>query len=178
MTGPRFKPVPPPPEDLGTVAAARRAVPLVPGTEADCCARIQSRLELPARDDARAWLTFLRALGLVRETRAGFARVRDDGEPVAGDGPLEEDVLAAAFRERVFGAREVLAALDAADGPASSEAVFERVRGAVPEWERRRDPSGWEDRWRERVRRLLAWAALLGLAERVGSGYRVPEDDA
>ncbi len=169
MTTARFKPVPPAPDDLAAVAAAREAVPLVPGTEIDCCGRIQSALGLAARDDARTWLTFLRALGLVRETDAGFVRVREGD---AGDG----DALAAAFRERVFGAREVLAALDDADGPLSADGAFERVRGMVPEWERRRDPAGWEDRWRERVRRLLAWAALLGLAERIDGGYRASGD--
>lgn len=185
MTTARFKPVPPAPDDLAAVAAAREAVPLVPGTEADCCGRIQSALGLPARDDARTWLTFLRALGLVRETDAGFVRVRegDAGDGDAGpasDGDVgaasDGDALAAAFRERVFGAREVLAALDDADGPLSADEAFEHVRGMVPEWERRRDPAGWEDRWRERVRRLLAWAALLGLAERADGGYRASGD--
>lgn len=185
MTTARFKPVPPAPDDLAAVAAAREAVPLVPGTEADCCGRIQSALDLSARDDARTWLTFLRALGLVRETDAGFVRVRegDAGDGDAGpasDGDVgaasDGDALAAAFRERVFGAREVLAALDDADGPLSADEAFEHVRGMVPEWERRRDPAGWEDRWRERVRRLLAWAALLGLAERADGGYRASGD--
>lgn len=186
MTAARFKPVPPAPDDLGAVAAARDAVPLVPGSEADCCGRIRAALDLPARDEARTWLTFLRALGLVRETSRGFARTRasrdGNGEDGGSEGSavdrssdgadVDRATLAASFRERVFGAREVLAALDDADGPLSAGAVFERVDGMVPEWERRRDPAGWEDRWRERVARLLSWAALLGLAERTDGGYR------
>lgn len=207
MTTHRFKPVPPAPDDLAAVETARDAVPLVPGTETDCCARIQSALGLAARDDARAWLTFLRALGVVRETDAGFVRARDgaasggegsgggestvagedggaesdaagngdeataDGSDAADEHP-DREALAAAFRERVFGVREVLAALDAADGPLTVDETFEAVREMVPEWERRRDPAGWADRWRERVARLLDWAVLLGLAERGEGGYR------
>jgi len=63
----KFKFVPEAPADLGFVADAQRAVPLVPGREDDCCARLTRRLDLPSRDVARTWLTFLRALRLVEE---------------------------------------------------------------------------------------------------------------
>lgn len=158
----RFKPVPAAPESLDAVAAVQRAVPLVPGSEADCCARVMDRTHVGERDEARTWLTFLRALELVRETEAGFVRERRD---------LEREALATAFRERVFAAGDVLDALAAADEPLSADEVFERVEPRVPQWEREKDPGGWRETWRERVRRLLEWAVLLGLAERESGGY-------
>ncbi|WP_202614482.1 hypothetical protein [Halostella litorea] len=156
----RFKQVPAPPASLDALADYRRAVPLVPGSEDDCCARLQRRTDVATRPDARTWLTFLRALELVEETDDGYARTRRDADPTD---------LADAFRERVFGAREVLSALG--DGPVDAAEAFEAVRPAVPQWERHRNPGTWEADWRERVERLLAWGVLLGLAERTGEGY-------
>jgi hypothetical protein len=156
----RFKEVPAPPASLDALADYRRAVPLVPGSEDDCCARLQRRTDVATRAAARTWLTFLRALELVEETDDGYARTRGDADPEA---------LADAFRERVVGAREVLAALD--EGPVDAAAAFEAVRPAVPRWERHRNPETWEDEWRERAERLLSWAVLLGLAEPTADGY-------
>lgn len=156
----RLKPVPAPTDDLDDLERVRRAVPLVPETENDCCHRVMTRYGVPSRDEARTWLTFLRALGLVAEAKRGFHRTRDD--------PGREE-LAARFRERVYGAREVLDALG--DQPRSPEAVFDDVEGIVPEWERHKDPA-WRRTWTERVSRLLGWAVLFGLAESSGDGYR------
>jgi len=156
----RFKRIPEPPDSLDALADYRRAVPLVPGSENDCCARLQRRTDVATRDAARTWLAFLRALELVEETDSGYARTRADADPAA---------LADAFRERVLGAQEALAALD--EGPTSADAVFEAVRPAVPQWERHRNPGTWEAEWRERVERLLGWAVLLGLVDRSERGY-------
>jgi hypothetical protein len=161
----RLKPVPPAPEDLDRLWAARRGVPLVPGSEDDCCARIRDRLGLAGRDEARTWLTFLRALDLAEETSTGYARTREEVDPAA---------LARRFESGVFAAREVLDAVAADDQPVGLDAVFEAVEGVVPRWERQKGP-GWRDRWRERVARILAWAALLGLVERVDGGYRATD---
>lgn len=158
----KFKPVPEPPEGLDGVADAQRAVPLVAGSENDCCARLGNRLGLP-REDARTWLTFLRALELAEETDSGFARTRRD---------VDQDALAAAFRKRVFGASDLLTVLDAADRPLSSDETFDRFADRVPTWERHKNPGSWETIWRERVDNLLGWAALLGIAERTADGYR------
>lgn len=157
----RLKPVPEPPPDLDGVEQARRAVPLVPGSETDCCARLQRRLDLESREAARTWLTFLRAVDLVARGARGFTRTPVD---------VERDRLAESFVEGVFGAREVLDALDA-DDPRSVEAVYERFEQHVPQWERHKG-TGWRRTWRGRVRRLLEWAVLLGLAERVDGRYR------
>lgn len=156
----RLKPVPPAPDDRDRLRQARRSVPLVPGSENDCCARIQRRIDVPERDEARTWLTFLRALGLVEETARGYARTRHD---------LEWDATAAAFRDGVFAAREVLAALDDAGEPLPPDAIFDRVEHLVPQWERHRDPT-WRDTWRERVERLLDWAVLFELVEHHDDG--------
>lgn len=156
----RFKVVPEP-RTLEFVADAQGAVPLVPETEDDCCARLLDRLDLVSRDEAREWLTFLRALGLVETGERGFHRRRVE--------PRRDD-LTRAFRERVHGAEAVLDAL-AADGPLDPEGVYERVADTFPRWERDRhaDP---EEVWRERVRRLVEWAVVFGLAEREDGRYR------
>lgn len=164
--GPRLKPVPEAPGDLEGLRDARRAVPLVPGTESDCCARLQDRLDLDSRDEARTWLTFLRALGLAAETRRGFARTREE---------FSEAALASALREDVYAVREVLAALEAAEDPLEPAAVFDRVEDVVPQWERHKDPD-WRTSWRERTGRILAWTELLGLAEHVDGRYRPVEE--
>lgn len=157
----RYKVVPDNAGGLETLADAHRAVPLVPGSTDDCCARLQSRLGLASRDDATEWLAFLDALGLARETDRGFERVRTDLDPTR---------LGVAFHDRVFGGREVLDALAAAENPLSIEQVFAAIREIVPTWERNRH-ADWEAEWTERVRRLLAWAVLFELAEERPAGY-------
>ena len=156
----QFKVVPPAPDSLEALETARRAVPLVPRSETDCCARVMDRAGVPARDEAKEWLSFMRALGLVAEAERGYHRSRE---------PVAREALAAAFRERVYGAEDLLAALDEGE-PASTDEAFERFVGSVPEWERRRHQD-WQRVWRERVGRLLDWAVLFGLADREGGGY-------
>lgn len=157
----RLKPVPEPPRDLEDVETARGAVPLVPGSEDDCCARLMERYGLQRRDEARTWLTFLRALGLVERGASGFTRTREE---------VEREALAEAFAEGVFGAREVLDVLAEAGEPLTPGEVFERFEPTIPEWERHKN--AWRETWRERVRQLLEWAVLLGLVERVDEEYR------
>lgn len=158
----RRKPVPPAPDSLETVATVRSAVPLVPGSVEDCCSRLVAKGNVPARDDARTWLTFLAALGLARETERGFARTREPNDPA-------QEALATAFVEGVYGARELLGIL-AADGPVDADDAFAAFREHVPNWERMREED-WETVWRERVARLLAWAVLLGLARETEGGF-------
>ncbi|MFB6282076.1 MAG: hypothetical protein ABEH40_08660 [Haloferacaceae archaeon] len=163
----RFKRLPDPPDDPATLDDARRAVPLVPDREADCCARLRDRLDLADRDAARAWLCLLRALGLVERTGSGYRRVR----PAPDD-----EARRAAFRDRVYGAREALAAVGA-EGPLTAAGAAERLRDGMPAWERARTPDP-AAAWRERTRRLLGWAALLGLVERADGGYVRRDRDA
>jgi hypothetical protein len=158
----QFKLVPEPPESLDFVADAQRAVPLVPGSEDDCCARMLDRTDLSSRDQARTWLTFLRALGLAEEQSSGFTRTRQDPE---------REFLQERFREHVFGVPAVLEILAEAKKPFSAEEVFEQFRDEVPTWEHHKNPNSWEEIWSERVEYLLEWSALLGLAERVGAKY-------
>ena len=165
----RRKPLPAPPDDLAAVRAARDAVPLVPGTEDDCCARLLGRLDLPGRDVAATWLTLLVALGLAEEGERGYSRVRE--------APADRESLAGAFLDGVYGAREVRAALAAADGPLDADAAFAATDDVVPAWERRKHGTDWAAVWRDRTVDLLGWLALLGLAERVDGGYRAPATD-
>jgi hypothetical protein len=156
----RLKPVPDPPAAVGDLRELQRAVPLVPGSTDDCCARLRDRCDLPDRRTANDWLAFLRALGLVRETSRGF--VRTDAEPTP-------ELVREGLREGVLLVPEALAALRAATpaDPLTPDALFEATRESVPRHDRARDPE-WEAAWRDRSARLLAWLALVDLAERVG----------
>ena len=155
----RVKPVPAPPADVDAVRRAHRAVPLVPGSEADCCGRLVERLDLRSRDVARTWLTFLRGLGFVREEERGFTRMRVD---------VDRESLARGLREGVFLAGELLDVLGSE--PVTVEEAFEAVEGAIPRWERAKDHD-WRGTWRTRVEYLLGWLVLAGLAERIEGGY-------
>jgi hypothetical protein len=160
----QFKLVPEPPERLDFVADAQRAVPLVPGSEDDCCARMLDRTDLSSRDEARTWLTFLRALGLAEEQSSRFTRTRQDPE---------REFLEGRFREHVFGVPAVLEILSDADEPLSADEVFEKFRDEIPTWERHKNPNSWEEIWSERVGYLLEWCVLLGMVERVDGVYVV-----
>jgi hypothetical protein len=161
----RYKPVPPA-RDRDRLLAVRDALPLRPAGEADWRVRLG---RVAGEGTPEEWLTFLIALGLAERTDLGVRRLRD--EP-------GRDALAEAFLAKVFLAREVVAALgeesdDGRNGDATTDAVFEAVRGAVPPWERGRH-ADWEREYRERVRRLLGWAEVFGLVaardEPTGSG--------
>jgi len=162
----RFKLVPAAPDSLAAVREAQGAVPLVPGSEDDCCARLQRRCGYPSRDVSRTWLTFLRALELAEETPSGFRRLRVDPTP---------ERLRAAFLDRVFLAADALAALVAADEPLDADALFAAVRGEIPTWEHHKNPDTWQTVWRDRLGTHLDWFALLDLAERVDGGFLATE---
>ncbi len=158
----RLKPLPPVPDDgLDAVAAAQQAVPLVPGSENDCCARLMRRRGFQSRDVARTWLTFLRALELAEETESGFRRTARE--------PTPENVCES-FLNRVYGAEEALTALQAAADPLGTEAAFERLRDTIPGWERHKQ-RGWEAEWEERIGTLLDWLVLLDVAAVSDEGY-------
>jgi hypothetical protein len=158
----KLKPLPEPPDALDALRAFQRAVPLVPGSADDCCARLRERCGLPDRQTANDWLAFLRALGLARETDRGF--VRADAEPTA-------ERAREGLRDGVLFATEALAALRSASPaePVSPEALFDATRESVPRHARARDPD-WERTWRERADRLLRWLALVDCAEPVSGG--------
>ncbi|MFB6353186.1 MAG: hypothetical protein ABEJ92_03785 [Halobacteriales archaeon] len=161
------KPLPAPPDDLAALREAHAAVPLVPGSEADCCARLQRRLDLPSRDVAGTWLAFLEGLGLVEAGTAGYTRVRVRPDRAA---------LAERFLAGVYGARAALDALAGADGPLDADGVAARTADRVTGWERRRHGREWRAVWRDRTVDLLGWLALLDLAERADGGYRPAAD--
>jgi len=166
----RLKPVPEPPGSLDAVDEVRSALPLVPSSEDDCCARVLQRTHVEARDEARTWITFCQALDLAAEHESGFARTRED---------VPRDALPERFLTGVFAAREVLAALAEADEPLAPAAVLDDIEDVVPRWERSRYDD-WRADWTERVWRLLEWTVLLGLAERAdgeGERYRAIEGD-
>lgn len=155
----RVKPVPAPPEATDRLFEIRNAVPLVPEPEGSCCERLIQRTVLDETGNARDWLAFLRGLGLV-EGSSGYHRTRD--------GPDDDD-LATALLEGIYGARELYQILADAERPLSADDVFDRFE-AVPRWERHRNPD-WRSVWRERVERLLGWLVLFGLAEHSNREY-------
>lgn len=122
--------------------------------------------EVQSADAARRWLTFMRALGLVEDTTAGF--VRTDQSP-------SDSATASAFRERVYGAREVMETLEGAESWVTADTLFDELN-LVPRWEGHRDPNP-EQTWRRRVADLLEWAVTLELAEKSASGYRALTPD-
>jgi len=155
----RYKVVPP----VRSVAFLRDAagtLPLVPGSIEDCCSRVRDGTAVPSRDEARATITFMQALGLVTETERGFHRVREQPD---------DGALAAAFRERVFGAREGLDAV--AEEPRTVDDVFAVLGEEIPRWERDRHED-WEAEWRERTERLLGWAVVFDLVAVDDGQYR------
>ena len=156
----QFKLVPEAPDSLAYVETVQQAVPLVPGTEDDCCARIMRRTDIGPRDEARTWLTFLRAIELAQEGSAGYHRVRTDPDPAA---------MREAFQERVYGVDRVLELLD--DEPQTADEVFEDFREDIPEYERNKHHTRLRDVWGERVRRILEWGVLFDLLERTPDGY-------
>ncbi|GAB7093561.1 hypothetical protein JCM30237_07130 [Halolamina litorea] len=177
----RLKPLPAPPapdaadEDdesaadrpvFEAIADAQSAVPLVPGSENDCCARLMRREGHPSRDVAREWLTFLRALELAVETETGFKRT--DREPTPEN-------VRSSFRERVFGASEALDVLADAAEPIDAAEAFDRLRATVPGWERERRRT-WVEHWTDRTERVLDWLVALDLADRVEGGYVAAEN--
>ena len=158
----RIKPVPEPPADLDALREVRRAVPLVPGSTDDCCARLRDRLDLPNRQVANDWLAFLRAIGLAEETPRGF--VRGDGEVTAErvrEGLLAGVLLAPETRDLLSAATP--------DDPLTADGLFAATRESVPRHDRARD-TNWEEHWRNRADRLLRWFVLVDLAEPVGEG--------
>jgi hypothetical protein len=160
----RYKIVPPA-RDRAFLFEVRDALPLVPGSENDCCARIRDRTAVASRADARRWLTFCVALGLAAETDRGYHRIRDDPDA---------DVLGERLLANVYPTREVLAHLRDR-GPSTAGETFAGLRDRIPRWERSRH-ADWAAEWRERVDDLLGWCVAFGLAERAGDGYRVRED--
>ncbi len=159
----RYKAVPPV-SDRAQLRRAAKAVPLVPDPATDCCARIQAETAVASRPDAQEMLTFLQALGLVTESDRGIHRTTDQPDAEA---------VAANFLTTVFGAREVIQAVE--EGATTSTEVFAAVRPAIPRWERTREAS-WESTWRERVERLLGWAVEFECLEPTADGYRLPAE--
>lgn len=189
----RYKTVPPAPPDerdaIASLETVRDALPLVPRSEEDCCARLVDRVEwIESREVATEWIAFLHALGLAERSDSGYARVR--GEPVSGNpdrdvsGELDRDSLAVRFRERILGAGEVCDALERSDVSAPTDAVasdtspepvtvneaFDAVEPVVPEWERRRTDA-WRATWRAHAERCLEWTTAFGIAEERDEGY-------
>ncbi|OIB59156.1 hypothetical protein [Natrialba sp. SSL1] len=159
-----FKPIPEPPHDaadvLESIATVRATLPATEAEAADtpdCCARVLDRsnesagrqIQIRDRDDAATWLTFLRALELAVDGAEGYRRAEQK---------LELAPIQTAFQDRVHGAQTVLDVLGAAAEPLSAATVTERV-----------DAASRRPVQRERVGRVLEWAALLELAEQVTS---------
>ncbi|GAB3680342.1 hypothetical protein GCM10028857_02930 [Salinarchaeum chitinilyticum] len=186
----RYKTVPPAPPDerdaIASLETVREALPPVPRSEADCCARLVERVEwIGSRDVASEWIAFLHALGLAERTDSGYARARGDEIPTNPDrDELDRESLASRFRDGILGAAEVCDALerndglepngdrpsDAAPDPLTVDEAFDALEPVVPEWERRRSDA-WRATWQEHAERRLVWATMLGLAEESEGGY-------
>lgn len=157
----RFKTAPGP-VDSDLLAAVHGAIPLVPGSIDDCCARIRNRTVVESRADAETWLTFCRALRLATRTDRGYERRRREHTDPA---------VANAFTERVFGVAELLDTVETTESPLSTGTAFDAIHTAVPNWERNRH-ADWEAVWTDRTRRLLDWSVVFGHVVRTDDEYR------
>lgn len=166
----QFKPVPDPPADLGALETVRRAIPADTGEIDDCCQHLIDETPLETRDEAAAWLTFLRALELAAEEPAGFRRRVPPSSGDADSSALDRNRLGQAFWDRVYGADAALAVLERADEPLTAEAVAGALRDDRSNSERRSRPNGVSE---DRVERLLEWAVLLGVVNRGENGYHL-----
>jgi hypothetical protein len=163
----RTKRLPPAPASAAhdRLRTARGALSHVPDPEADCCARVGEAMAVD-RQTARDWLTLLRALGLVERSGGDYRRT---------EGEAEDATLRERFVSEVYGAREVVDALEGPDG------AFRRASSVVdavpqPTWERHRSAEP-EAAWTRHVERLLDWLVALGAAERAETGYRLTASD-
>jgi len=163
----RFKWVPEPPATVEAVIDAQRAIPLVPASESDSLRRLVDRTEeigIDDQDDAREWLTFLRALGVVDQTPSGYRRHREE---VTGSRLVDR------LLDNVYGARELYAALEATEEPLSLDDLDRRAAVDLPTWERHHHGTDHKRVRRRRLRRLAEWFVLCDAAERTAGGYRI-----
>jgi hypothetical protein len=166
----RFKWVPEPPNSVAAVAEAQRAIPLVPTSESDSLRRLVDRTDgtgIDDQDDAREWLTFLRALGVVDQTPSGYRRYRED---------LSERDLPDRLLDTVYGAHELYGALEAAEEPLSVDDLDAKTGVDLPTWERHHHGTDHEQVRRRRLRRLAEWFVLCGVAERTPEGYQLKSE--
>lgn len=156
----RFKVVPPV-RSRAFIREAHWSLPLVPSSENDCCALLMNH-GIDSRDEAREWITFLRALGLVSEENGRFYQRQVD--------PSDRE-LASAFRERVYAANELLNLVAETESPLKVEELFEQgqEQGIIPQWERYQQD--WENVWRVRIQRILAWGCEFNLLKQREEGY-------
>lgn len=157
----RFKHVPAAPDTVDRVFEARRAVPLVPNSQDDCCTRLMERVGFPERDEAAKWLTFLRALGLVAEHETGYARTREDVDPEA---------LADRFLDGIYLGEAVHETVAQSETPRTADEVFDAVNDRVPQYERHKYPQTWQEVWGDVVARELDWLVVLGRLSKTDDG--------
>ncbi len=163
----KFKVLPEPPHDIAAVTSIHRGVPLVPDSEVSCCARLLQRTDIARQDDAKEWLTFLRALELVEKEAGQYQRRQT---------PVDAATLQEPFLDNIYLAAEALAVVEAAETPLPATDVFTRLSDSLPTWDQHRyhDP---ESVWRDRVRRILEWEVILGLLDRTADGYQPSASD-
>ncbi|WP_207891626.1 hypothetical protein [Natrarchaeobius halalkaliphilus] len=167
----QFKPIPEPPSDLETVGDVRAATPLPAESrrnDIDCCARLIDETHIRSRDDAGDWLTFLRALELVRSEPHGYVRTSEGRSP---------PTLRERFRERVYGSAAVLDVLEEHGEPLDARAVVERTEDRSSGDAGARDRNSTNRREFDRTERILEWAVLLGAIERVEGKQTGDSDD-
>ena len=150
----RFKPLPEP-RPLDELRRIHGAVPADPTATDDCCSSLQAAASLPNRETAREWLGFLEALELVD----------DDGGYYRRDWPADKQELGKRFEQRILGARELLATVQA-EGPVTRDELLWTLDDSDAMSGRS------DDRTLDsltRVERLLGWSDQLGLvSERDG----------
>ena len=147
----RYRLVPPADLDITDVHAA---VPSKANAVEDCCAQLLESTAIGSREEARTWLVFLHALGMVAEGTDGYHRISDN----FSSGSLRES-----FVDEVYGVAELVAVVEASDHPLARDELVERVAAGL-------SPSG---DWEGNVDRLVGWAERFGIVSVSAGGYVV-----
>lgn len=165
----KIKPVPTPPDSFRDLHQVVEAIPSEPQDRETVLAAIRRAGpgEL-GRQGAIDWITLLEELGIV-------TRELDSDRYSRRSVPEDPSTVVDRFLDSVFQARAVHRHLLATDGPVTGadcvEAGIEPTR-----WESLR-PGDRTAVWAARCDRILAWFALLGIAERRENGYRAAVRD-
>lgn len=155
-----------PPVDGPAPRAVARELPADPTATEDCCGWLVDHGAVADVDRAREWLPFLYALDLAAETDDGYHRVTDE--------PTDAE-LRKSFRNRIYGADDLVAALAADDEPRAREDIERELARAIPADRFQRGDRGFD---RETyVTRLVGWADRLGALESTGDGFRLSDPE-
>lgn len=165
----KIKPVPTPPDSFRDLHQMVEAIPAEPQDRETVLGVIRrAGPDELGRQGAIDWIALLEELGVV-------ARELDSDRYSRRGIPEDSTTVVNRFLDSVFQARAIHRHLRATDGPVTGADCVDA--GIEPtQWESLR-PGDRTAVWAARCDRILAWFALLGIAERCENGYRAAVRD-